>query len=123
MAGTTKTASCICGITVARDSGMFYPLTSCCRATGKGAEVETGTVCRSCYREVDPTYGDGCGADHPDVDAYLLAWLGVLGCVDPPAHSERILADLTPAPRRSRGHHAEREPIAGHALDEHSPLL
>lgn len=32
-------------------------LTTCCDATGKGAECSTGVVCRNCYREVDAKYG------------------------------------------------------------------
>ena len=40
---------------------MFYPLTFCCLASGKGAEDYDLTpivVCRSCYRVVDDLYGD-----------------------------------------------------------------
>lgn len=33
----------------------FAPLTSCCKATGKGSGV--GTVCRGCYREVAWKFG------------------------------------------------------------------
>ena len=40
---------------------MFYPLTFCCVASGKGAGEEGYeflVVCRSCYRDVDDLYGD-----------------------------------------------------------------
>ncbi len=45
------------GDLVAESHGMLFPLTHCCLASGKGAECETGVVCRSCYEEVDPIYG------------------------------------------------------------------
>ncbi len=35
----------------------IYALTPCCAATGKGSDVESGVVCRKCYREVDAVYG------------------------------------------------------------------
>lgn len=44
---------------IRHDDGAEYliPLTSCCHASGKGAESSTGVVCRACYRGVDPKYG------------------------------------------------------------------
>lgn len=40
-------------------STMLYALTPCCHASGKGSvNCETGVVCRACYDEVDPKYGD-----------------------------------------------------------------
>jgi hypothetical protein len=45
------------GDLVVESDGMLYPLTHCCLASGKGAEVSTGVVCRSCYEEVDSIYG------------------------------------------------------------------
>jgi hypothetical protein len=38
--------------------GWPYPLTPCCHASGKGWNSPTGVVCRSCYADVDPKYGD-----------------------------------------------------------------
>ncbi|HEY5785247.1 MAG TPA: hypothetical protein VIT65_10760 [Microlunatus sp.] len=35
---------------------MAYPLTWCCGASGKGGGH--GVICRKCYRDVDPMYGD-----------------------------------------------------------------
>lgn len=35
---------------------LAYPLTACCGASGKGGEA--GVICRSCYRDVDPMFGD-----------------------------------------------------------------
>jgi hypothetical protein len=37
--------------------GAYAPLTPCCFADGKGSDVETGVVCRSCYRVVDFKFG------------------------------------------------------------------
>lgn len=36
---------------------MLYPLTPCCKASGKGGDSLTGVVCRSCYEEVDGKFG------------------------------------------------------------------
>jgi hypothetical protein len=38
---------------------LYYPLTPCCDASGKGMDYEYGVGCRSCYQEVDPVFG-GC---------------------------------------------------------------
>ncbi len=46
------------GDLVVESHGMLHPLTHCCLASGKGAEVSTGVVCRSCYEEVDSIYGE-----------------------------------------------------------------
>jgi hypothetical protein len=35
---------------------LAVPLTPCCGASGKGGGH--GVVCRKCYRDVDPMYGD-----------------------------------------------------------------
>jgi hypothetical protein len=35
---------------------LAYPLTPCCGASGKGGG--NGVICRSCYRDVDPMFGD-----------------------------------------------------------------
>ena len=35
---------------------LAYPLTPCCGASGKGGG--DGVICRSCYRDVDPMFGD-----------------------------------------------------------------
>jgi hypothetical protein len=45
------------GDLIASDYDMMYPLTPCCHASGKGAEVSTGVVCRSCMDEVDGKFG------------------------------------------------------------------
>lgn len=37
------------------DLGMAYPLTDCCRASGKGSG--DGVVCRACYQSVDDRFG------------------------------------------------------------------
>jgi hypothetical protein len=37
--------------------GYRYPLTPCCRASGKGSESPTGIVCRKCYATVDYKFG------------------------------------------------------------------
>lgn len=39
------------------DSEYLVALTPCCHASGKGADVATGVVCRGCHREVDGKYG------------------------------------------------------------------
>lgn len=45
------------------DHVTYYPLTTCCDATGKGLTDEAtgdGFVgCRKCYREVDGIFGNG----------------------------------------------------------------
>jgi hypothetical protein len=46
------------------DHVTVYPLTVCCRATGKGCDGYVG--CRSCYAEVDPSYGSCWEADGRD---------------------------------------------------------
>jgi len=46
------------GNLVVTGDGMTYALTPCCNATGKGADVTTGVVCRSCYEEVSSRFGD-----------------------------------------------------------------
>jgi hypothetical protein len=38
-------------------SEYLVPLTPCCNADGKGADVSTGVVCRACYAVVDIKYG------------------------------------------------------------------
>lgn len=45
-------------LTIAVQDGLAYPLTPCCLASGKGSSnVESGVVCRACYREVDAVFG------------------------------------------------------------------
>lgn len=39
------------------DLTLYYRLTNCCGASGKGSEVASGVVCRACYREVLPEFG------------------------------------------------------------------
>lgn len=38
------------------DAWMAYPLTPCCGASGKGGG--NGVICRACYHDVDPMFGD-----------------------------------------------------------------
>ena len=83
-----------------RDDGIaFYPLTTCCAATGKGAD--SGTVCRRCYRDVGHEYGGFWYADERAVmfggfnlantwDLYTTALLN-LGVG--PAHAEALTAE------------------------------
>lgn len=47
------------------DGIVFYPLTPCCAATGKGGE--NATVCRNCYRDVGHEYGGFWYADEREV--------------------------------------------------------
>jgi hypothetical protein len=47
------------GDTYATDNDGVWPLTPCCQATGKGStNSDTGVICRACYDDVDPFYGD-----------------------------------------------------------------
>ena len=73
---TTKTAN---GLSIGLDTEikMVYPLTTCCEASAKGS-VATGvpaTVCRACYRDIDPGYGD-CVILTEDRDAAIqkISW-------------------------------------------------
>jgi hypothetical protein len=59
------------GDLVAESDGNLYPLTHCCLASGKGAEVSTGVVCRSCYEEVDSIYGTVY--EEADVRSHLIS--------------------------------------------------
>lgn len=42
---------------VAMGEDFNYGLTNCCYASGKGASVPSGVVCRSCYQEVSGIFG------------------------------------------------------------------
>lgn len=44
---------------IAESEGIFYLLTPCCEASGKGSMVDEvpAIVCRKCYNEVDAIYG------------------------------------------------------------------
>ena len=65
------------------DTGAAYFLTPCCHASGKGADVSTGVVCRKCYDEVSWCFGDvGVPEDRVDprfgigtVDEFLRRWM------------------------------------------------
>lgn len=48
-------------IAVSFESGIAYPLTTCCGATGKGGGH--GVICRSCYEDVDYSFGGGWTID------------------------------------------------------------
>lgn len=51
---------------------LIAPLTTCCGASGKGsAGSRTGVVCRACYRDVEPAYGD-CAVLGEEGDAVPL---------------------------------------------------
>lgn len=40
---------------------LLYPLTNCCGASAKGsANVESGVVCRACYREIPTELAGEC---------------------------------------------------------------
>jgi hypothetical protein len=54
----------------------LYPLTTCCAASGKGSETETGVCCRSCYRTVDSAYG---GFWHVDDSPEMLGKFNIAG--------------------------------------------
>lgn len=86
----TKT-TCLHGIAIAMSDGMIYPLTPCHQASGKGSEVPTGVVCRSCYEEVDPLYGD---CDVAYETTRLAAWLNEQGCPTPDACKSIVLGRL-----------------------------
>lgn len=45
------------GYRVVELGSLRYALTPCCGASGKGADCNSGVVCRSCYREVDAYFG------------------------------------------------------------------
>ena len=42
-------------ITFVRSYGMVYPLTPCCEASATG--TQHGIACRSCYGEIDCSFG------------------------------------------------------------------
>lgn len=44
------------GVSFGLSDGMVFPLTPCCKATGKGGGH--GVVCRRCYTDVDYDFGD-----------------------------------------------------------------
>jgi hypothetical protein len=70
------------GISIAADHGdpdfgfhdpIYYPLTRCCHASGKGSENSpTGIVCRACYAPVPAAFG--------------AAWVGVEALTQGLAH-------------------------------------
>jgi hypothetical protein len=80
-------------VAYAPDVRLAYPLTDCCGASGKGsADAASGVVCRSCYREVSPLFGDCAPIDdesavaiiggwtdasRPDIEAQVTAWRAV----------------------------------------------
>jgi hypothetical protein len=70
----TKTA---CGLDVGYDkqTGLVYPLSPCCGASGKGSE--DGVVCRNCYELLDELFG--AAADINDHDA-IEDWVRDRGC-------------------------------------------
>lgn len=53
------------GVTIAFNEHMAWLLTECCQASAKGSEF--GIVCRSCYGEVDPGFGDAAAIDEADL--------------------------------------------------------
>jgi hypothetical protein len=49
-------ADVVIGVAPVGEVFLAYPLTACCGASGKGGG--NGVICRKCYRDVDPMYGD-----------------------------------------------------------------
>jgi len=55
--------------------GIIAPLTPCCAASGKGsANVESGVVCRACYAEMDPMFGDATLLADPQAADRVGTW-------------------------------------------------
>lgn len=85
-----------CGMFLMADSTMAWPLTPCCKASGKGwLDEDTGegiVVCRSCFAEVDSIFGDV--ADHTDERTFRW-WAEEHGCTTPEACAADIVARLT----------------------------
>jgi len=93
----TVTERTACGLDVAYDAdlGMAYPLTPCCQASGKGADV--GVVCRNCYQPVGLLFGD-CAmvATAPAQWDRVRDWLRATGCPCADAcveHTRYLLTD------------------------------
>lgn len=62
-------------VALAPDVRLVYPLTDCCAASGKGSgDVMSGVVCRSCYREVPPLFGDCAPLDDEAAAAIIGGW-------------------------------------------------
>lgn len=79
---TTQTTT-TCGLTVAYDAevGLAYPLTPCCKASGKGGEH--GVICRACYQPVDGLYGDCALLNFPGRPSdweRITGWITDAGC-------------------------------------------
>ncbi len=51
-------------VTLAVTDLFVYPLTTCCRASGKGGG--DGVICRACYRDVETYFGDCWSAADDD---------------------------------------------------------
>lgn len=83
---TTAVRRCGCAsaITIAFGDGIYYPLTPCCAATGKGSV--DGTVCRSCYDLVDDAFG-GFATDETSARRLLDG----LGCSTPADCAVQVL--------------------------------
>lgn len=57
------------------DDGEAWYITPCCDASAKG--WETGTVCRACFRDIDPALGgivEPLPEDMTDKDRAALEW-------------------------------------------------
>ena len=52
---TTQSFSGYDNIKFVENRGLIYPLTPCCDASATG--TEWGTACRSCYEEIDSSFG------------------------------------------------------------------
>lgn len=74
---------------------MFYPLTSCCEASGKG--MEGGVGCRSCYEYVGDMFGDCIQPDEGNREEVLMRfvwWSGDETGVGSTEMAEKALDDL-----------------------------
>ena len=94
MATVTERTACDLHVAYDVDLGLAYPLTPCCQASGKGADV--GVVCRNCYQPVDAMYGDCAtvAADPAQWDR-LRVWIRANGCGIPDACADHTRYLLT----------------------------
>lgn len=66
---------------LALSDGVVYPLTPCCQASAKGSMAggEPATVCRVCYREIDPLLGDCAVVSSPTFSRDLRSVCATVG--------------------------------------------
>lgn len=93
-----------CGVHLAAAGGLIYPLTPCCRASGKGSVTDSrpGVVCRRCYQSVAPVFARGVqpGDVHEQV-ARLITEISAGRCPTPDTCATEVLWRLD-------------DPVAGH---------